>query len=198
MHFPPHLSLIIENFKKLPGIGQKSAERFAFKVLEWPTSQIEAFSQTLLEIQSQIHYCSSCGAIAEKNNCLYCNSPQRSKKMLCIVAHAKDIFTLEETHCYKGLYHVLGGLLSPMHHRDETTLNIEPLKHKIEELSFEEIIFALDSTIEGDATTLFLKKELNLKNITISRLAFGIPVGSSLEYIDGNTLSRALSGRLGF
>ncbi len=198
MQYPPHLSCLIENFKKLPGVGQKSAERFAFKVIEWPPAQIEAFSESLFKIKTHIHYCKTCGALAEKEHCFYCNDPARLKSQLCVVAYAKDIFALEETHSYKGVYHVLGGLLSPMHHRDENTLNIASLKHKIDELPLEEIIIAIDSTIEGDATTLFLKKELDFKKVKISRLAFGIPVGSSLDYIDGSTLSRALSGRRGF
>lgn len=198
MHYPSHLLRLIEQFKKLPGVGQKSAERFAFKVLDWPKEQAKAFSQSLLEIETHIHYCKRCGALAEKERCSFCDHASRLQSQLCIVAYPRDILTLEETHSFRGLYHVLGGLLSPMHHRDVSQFDLQALQERFEKNSFEEIILALDSTIEGDATTLFLKKELAPKNIPISRLAFGMPLGSSLDYIDGGTLSRALSGRRGF
>jgi recombination protein RecR len=198
MHYPSHLSKLIELFKKFPGVGQKSAERFAFKMLEWPKEQTQAFARSLLEIDTLIHFCETCGALSEKERCFFCDNPRRIQTQLCVVAYPRDILTLEETHCYHGLYHVLGGFISPMHHRDASQLNISSLKEKINQSSFEEIILALDSTIEGDATTLFLKKELSNSSISFSRLAFGIPLGSSLDYIDGGTLSKALSGRRGF
>lgn len=196
MSYPSHLNLLVQHFKKLPGVGQKTAERFAFKVIDWPISQIESFSKALLNIKTHLLHCDTCGALSEKNKCFYCDSPQRSNQQICIVASAKDIFSIEETSAYKGLYHVLGGLLSPM--LAEDALNIEPLLQRLEDSPIEEVILALDSTIEGDATTLFLKEKLESLNVNVSRLAFGIPVGSSLDYIDGSTLSRAFSGRRGF
>lgn len=198
MPYPTHLNLLVQHFKKLPGIGQKTAERFAFRVIDWPEKEVKAFSQALLGIETELHTCGICGALAEQNRCFYCDQPSRLNNQLCIVAYAKDIFAIEETHAYRGLYHVLGSLISPMQSSDDDSFNISELLKRIDEGSFEEIILALDSTIEGDATTLFIKQKLEGYNLNVSRLAFGIPVGSSLDYIDGSTLSRALSGRRGF
>ena len=198
MSYPRPLTLLIEQLKKLPGVGQKSAERYAFKMLDWSDSQLKTFGQTLSNLKENIHYCDRCGALSEKQRCFFCDNPARATDQLCIVASPKDIFVLEETHSFTGLYHVLGGLISPLHHRDSDSLNLKPLQKRIQAHNFKEIIIALDSTVEGDATTLLLKKEMQLSDTKVSRLAFGIPVGSSLDYIDGSTLSRALLGRRGF
>lgn len=198
MKYPSHLLQLIDFFKKLPGVGQKSAERFAFSALDWPPAQLEAFGNILKNTPSQIHYCNVCGAMSAKDRCFYCHDSQRSSEQVCIVASPKDIFSIEESHFYKGHYHVLGALLSPTSGFNSGSLNLQGLVTKMEQGQVEEIIIALDSTVEGDATTLFLKKELSKYSAKISRLAFGIPVGSSLDYIDGSTLSKAFAGRQGF
>lgn len=198
MKYPSHLLQLIDFFKKFPGVGQKSAERFAFSALDWPPTQLEAFGNILKSTPFQIQYCNQCGAMSGKDHCFYCDNPQRSVDQICIVASPKDIFSIEESHFYKGHYHVLGALLSPSSGFNSENLNLQSLIKKMEEGQVEEIIIALDSTVEGDATTLFLKKELSKYPAKISRLAFGIPVGSSLDYIDGSTLSRAFAGRQGF
>lgn len=196
MRYPAHLSVLIEHFKKLPGVGQKSAERFAFKVLEWPQKHLASFAEALQKIPEKLQTCSTCGALKEINRCLYCDNPSRDSTQLCVIAQPRDIFFIEETKSYFGQYHVLGQLLSPLSNQPEDWIN--PLKERMALGSFKELILALDSTVEGDATTLFLRNELPLKEIKVSRLAFGIPVGSSLDYIDGNTLSKAFMGRSGF
>ncbi len=188
----------MEHLRKLPGVGQKSAERFAFRLLSWEEKELEAFGTTLSELKKNISFCRECGAISAENRCFYCNDPGRNQRLLCIVAHPKDVFSLEETGSFRGVYHVLGGVISPMYGFDTSSLRIDALKERIASGTFEEIVLALDSTIEGDATTLFMKKELSSFPGKISRLAFGIPVGSSFEYIDGSTLSKAFTGRLGF
>lgn len=195
---PPAITSLIEHFKKLPGIGHKSAERFVFKILDWNQKDLSSFGLLLQNFKDKIHFCSECGAISEKEKCLYCLDSQRDPKQICIVAYAKDIFAIEETHSFSGHYFVLGKLLSPMHNIDEQSLNLEKLIAKFQNQQIEEIIIAIDSTIEGDATTLYLKRVFKNFSVKMSRLAFGIPVGSSLDYIDGNTLSLALSNRHGF
>lgn len=196
--YPRHLLSLIEFFKKLPGVGQRSAERYAFQMINWPTESLMSFGEIIQKIPSEIHFCNQCGAMAQIKSCFFCDDSNRSKKQMCIVASAKDIFSIEDSHSYNGLYHVLGGLLSPATGFDSKNLNINSLIDRLNRLNTQEIILAFDSTVEGDATTLFLKKELSAYVTEISRLAFGIPVGSSLEYIDSSTLSRALTGRQGF
>ncbi len=196
MRYPSHLSLLIEHLKKLPSVGQKSAERFAFQVLEWPEQHLKAFAEVLTKIPQELQTCAICGALKDGNQCLFCDNSNRDFSLLCVVSQPRDIFFIEETQSYKGLYHVLGGLLSPL--LNEPNEWILSLKERLSRGSFKELILALDSTIEGDATTLFLKNELPLEGLTLSRLAFGMPVGSSLDYIDGNTLSKAFIGRSGF
>ena len=196
--YPAHLTSIIDFFKMLPGVGQRSAERYAFHVLDWPPENLENFSNILKNIPSEIKFCKKCHAMALKDSCLYCDDPKRGKGQLCIVANPKDIFGIEDSLSFNGQYHVLGGLLSPTSGFNSEKLNLHSLKSRLKELEIKEVILALDSTVEGDATTLFLKKELANDQVAISRLAFGIPVGSSLDYIDSSTLSQAFSGRRGF
>lgn len=198
MKYPPHLIALIDFFKKLPGVGQKSAERFAFSVLDWSKEQLLAFGKTLEMTRDSITYCPICAAMSSKNSCIYCSDSKRSKSQICIVAYPKDIFAIEETHAYNGLYHVLKGLLSPITGMNSERLNLVSLKERVQTGEFTEMILAFDSTVEGDATTLYLKREFLNPKIKISKLAFGMPVGSSLEYVDGNTLGRAFAGRHGF
>ncbi len=191
-HYPEHLLELINLFKKFPGIGAKSAERFAFEVIEWPEEKLIAMSEVLRDSKKKLIRCSDCGALIEQE-CSFCT---RDENQLCIVASAKDIFLMEQTRSYQGPYHVLGALLSPIHGMIPSTGVIEKLKTRVQERNINEVIIALDSTLEGDATALYLKKELAPFGIKTSRLAFGIPMGSSLDYIDEGTLSRAFEGRL--
>lgn len=198
MRYPNYLNTLIEALKKLPGVGQKSAERFAFKILDWPKNEIEAFAKNFELAANQIQHCSQCGALQNPSGCFFCDDDTRDPSLLCIVAQAKDIFAIEETHAYKGQYHVLGSLLSPMQELDDDLSFIQKLEERLKKSNFQELIIALDSTLAGDATTLYIKKMLPLDSYNVSRLAFGIPVGSSIDYIDGHTLSRAFQGRRGF
>lgn len=196
--YPPHLNSIIDFLKLLPGVGQRSAERYAFDLLEWPEKNLQKFAEALGQIPQKISFCSKCGAMAPVAGCFYCDDSKRSTEEICIVASPKDIFAIEDSSTYNGLYHVLGGLLSPSLGFSSDSLDLEPLFLRLKELQTKEIILAFDSTVEGDATTLYLKKELSKEPVKVSRLAFGIPVGSSLDYIDSSTLSRAFAGRQGF
>lgn len=192
---PSSLATLIAYLKRLSGVGSRTAERFAFELLSWPQGDIEKFGALLQTIQSELPACTICGCLAQGGVCSFCTSPTRDRSSLCILASPKDTFAMEGTRSYRGLYHVIEHLLSPLDDRHTHTLRIDRIQARIEELGIKEIIIALDSTLEGDATTLYLKKQLETLPVSVSRLAFGIPVGSSLEYIDTGTLARALQGR---
>ena len=198
MRYPEHLLKLIAVLKKLPGIGNKSAERFAFHLLDWPEEKLEEMGKIIAHIKKNLNCCSDCGALIEGIPCPFCDLSRRHSQAICIVASSKDVYSIEETRDYKGLYHVLGGVLSPLQGRLPPTRSLEKLKKRILSFGVEEVILAFDSTLEGDATALFLKKELENLSVTLTRLAFGLPMGSSFDYIDGGTLQRALSGRRSF
>lgn len=196
MRYPPHLLKLIDVLKRLPGVGIKSAERYAFQLLTWPQKQLEELADVVKEIPAKLKHCSNCGCLTEDQNCLFCVAPRIHSKHLCVIASAKDAFAIEATREYKGLYHVLGGVLSPMEGFNADRLSIDKLKKRIKEYQILEVVIALDSTLEGDATSLYLKRELEPLGVQITRLAFGLPMGSSLDYVDGGTLARALTGRI--
>lgn len=195
MRYPIHLIKLIEHLKKLPGVGNKSAERFAFDLLSWSSFELKNFANHLLELKDKLKDCPTCGCLIGEDNCGFCDANKRDTQTLCIVSSTRDAFAVESTHQYKGLYHVLGGLLSPLENRGPDKLRVNNLFQRLQNQTIQEVIMALDSTLEGDATALYLKKELNKFPVKISRLAFGIPMGSSFDYIDGGTLARAFIGR---
>ncbi len=198
MHYPLHLSKLINTLKKLPGVGNKSAERFAFQMLNWKVEHLQELAHLIQTLPDNLAHCKSCHCLVTPEHCPFCDSSKRSLKSLCIVASARDAFAIEETREYKGLYHNLGGLLSPLSGIGPEQLKLHNLKDRIQTHQVQEILVALDSTLEGDATAFYLKKELASLGIPISRLAFGLPMGSSLDYVDGGTLARALLGRSHF
>lgn len=198
MKYPDHLIKLIQVLKRLPGVGNRSAERFAFHLLNWPKEHLQEFGETVAATRDKLNSCQMCGCLAGEEGCLFCHHPQRDLRVICIIASPRDVFAIEETREYRGLYHVLGGLLSPLERKGPDQLAIEALKRRIEQLNLKEVIIALDSTLEGDATALYLKEELSQFPIQVSRLAFGLPMGSSLDYVNGGTLARALSGRSQF
>lgn len=195
---PSSLIKLIQMLKKLPGVGNKSAERFAFHLLEWHPQHLDELAFTIQDIKEKLRNCSECGCLIEQVSCSICEEVMREQHTVCVVASCKDVFTIEQTHEYKGLYHVLGGVLSPMEGKTADKLSIGKLKTRISKLSIREVIIALDSTLEGDTTALFLKQQLAECQVNVLRLAFGLPMGSSLDYVDGGTLARALKGRLTF
>lgn len=197
MRYPPTLQRLVDVLRRLPGVGTKSAERYAFHLLTWDKPIIEEFASTLTEVPFKLERCPECGALTE-TACALCENPHRNAKQLCVVAGFKDVFAIESTLEYRGLYHVLGALLSPLDKRGPEKLGLPKLMERIKRLQCDEILLALDSTLEGDATALFLKKELEASGIKLSRLAFGMPMGSSLEYVDNGTLAKALISRSSF
>jgi recombination protein RecR len=198
MRYPDHLLKLIQVLKRLPGVGNKSAERFAFHLLTWPEDQLRELGNVVSATKEKLKQCPLCGCLMDLGGCLFCHAPQRDSSVMCVLASPRDVFAIEETHEYQGLYHVLGGVLSPLERRGPEHLSIVQLKERLTLLKVKEVVIALDSTLEGDATALFLKQELAHYPVQISRLAFGLPMGSSLDYVDGGTLARALAGRSQF
>lgn len=196
--YPSDLAQLIAFLKKLPGVGTKTAERFAFQLLNWSEEELQAFSTLFAQLKKKITQCDECRCLMANHCCPFCQNVMRDKTQLCIIASPRDAYSLEETGAYRGLYHVLGGLLSPLDGKTLEHLNLDRLKKRISSLHIKEIIIALDSTLEGDTTSLFLKEQMQAWGFPVSRLAFGLPIGSSLDFVDGSTLARALTGRQSF
>lgn len=199
MHpYPRHLLKLIDTLRRLPGVGNRSAERYAFDLLQWKSGHLKELSALIEAIPAKLKSCEECGCLIGDESCPFCVDTRRSLGVLCVIATPRDAFSIEQTREYKGLYHVLGSLLNPLEGWGPEKLAIPQLKQRIQNLQIREVVLALDSTIEGDATSLYLKRELEEFTLPISRLAFGIPIGSSLDYVDGGTLARAFSGRAKF
>ncbi len=195
MKYPDHLCKLIEVLKKLPGVGGKSAERFAFQMLDWAPEHLQEMSDIIKDVPKNLKQCSECGCLIGETACAFCNPMRQVNNSMCIVASPRDVFSIEETHEYHGQYHVLGALLSPLNGIGVDKLNLHKLRERIAKYHIHEVVIALDSTLEGDATALYIKQELESMQITVTRLAFGLPMGSALNYVDGGTLARAFLGR---
>ena len=196
--YPLELISLMAFFKKLPGVGAKTAERFAFQLLNWPSHQLQEFSSILASIKEKIKHCPECHCLMDQEQCFFCDLSRRESHSICLIASPKDAYAIEETGTFRGLYHVLGSLLSPIEGRFPEHLSLDHLKERVAKLGVKEIIIALDSTLEGDATALYLKDQLHSWGLSVYRLAFGLPMGSSLDFVDGGTLARALTGRQSF
>lgn len=192
--YPKSLEELIENFKMLPGVGTKTAERYALLMLEKSNEEIRQFAQSLLDIKTKIKTCECCGNICEDNLCDICKDDERNKKVICVVQSCKDIIAMEKTREYKGVYHVLNGLLSSTKGILPEDINLASLLRRIDE-GVDEVIIATNPTLEGETTALYLDKILKEKNILVTRIAHGIPMGGHLDYADELTLIKALEGR---
>ena len=190
-------NLIIE-FKRLPGIGPKSAKRIAYYLLKQQPQEIERFAQSLIEMSQKIRFCSICFNISEEEICNICNDLSRDLRKICIVEEVSDVAIIESTGEFRGLYHVLGNLLSPIDNIGPEEIRIPALLERIKKTDIDEIIFALNPTVEGESTSTYLKKILEPLEIKITRLASGLPVGGDIEYADEVTLGRALNDRKEF
>jgi recombination protein RecR len=189
------LARLIDEFQKLPGIGPKSAQRMAFFLLKMPAEEVKRFADSIIDAKEKIKYCRVCYNLTAENPCEICSNDKRDKTVICIVAESKDIIAVEKTKEYKGLYHVLQGLISPLDGIGPEELRIRELLERISKAQPEECILVLNPSIEGDATSLYLAKILKPLGIKITRIAFGLPVGGDLEYADEVTLIRAIEGR---
>lgn len=195
MSYPKHLNKVIAVLNRLPGVGRRTAERFAFHMLTWTPEKQKEFSQAIETIDQHIRHCTECGCLCDVEACPYCKEGRSNTKVICIIAEARDAFSIEDTGTFLGMYHVLGGLLNPIEGINPAHLRINALCERIRKKGVEEVIIALDATLEGDTTALYLKDLLASLNVKLSRLAFGLPMGSAFDFIDGNTLARAFAGR---
>ena len=193
--YPDSLEDLIESFKLLPGIGEKTAERLAFYILNMEDEKTDFFSNSIIEAKKKLHKCPVCSNITDKEKCNICSSDERNDKILCVVEDAKSIFLFEKIGSFKGVYHVIDGLISPLDGVNPEDIGIEKLIKRIENSSFEEIIIAVKPSIEGETTSLYIKKIIEGLNIKVTRIASGIPLGADIEYIDSLTLERALIDR---
>lgn len=189
------LAELTDYFRRFPGIGPKSAQRMAFYLLKMPFSDVEKFAHKMIEAKSTIKSCSLCFNMSANDPCEICSDNTRNEKIICVVAETKDLIAIEKTREYKGMYHVLQGLLSPIDGIGANDIRIKELLNRITENEVQEIILALNPSVEGEATTLYIAKLLKPFDIKVSRIALGIPVGSDLEYSDEITLARAIEGR---
>ena len=195
MIYPASLSNLINYFKKLPGIGEKSAERLALSVLNMSQEDINSFASSMIDSKNNLHQCSICGHITDKDVCDICADDRRNKNVICVLEDYKSVFAFEKAGNYDGVYHVLNGLISPIDDINPEDINIASLLQRVEKLKNPEVIIALKSTVEGDTTTLYLQKKLEKMNVSISRLSYGIPMGAEIDFLDEITLDRALNDR---
>lgn len=193
--FPESLNNLIGEFQKLPTIGRKSAERLAMNIVERDEVDINDFSKALMEVKEKIHKCEICGNLTEQKICDVCKDITRDEDFICVVEDVKDLIAIEKSGAFHGKYHVLGGLIAPSDGIGPDELNIDKLLKRIDDEGINEIFLAISSTIEGETTTLFLTSILNEKDVRVSKIAQGIPVGSNLEYFDQLTLERAIEDR---
>ena len=193
--FPAAFETLIDRFASLPGIGRKSAQRLAFHVLALPEGEAEAFAETILEARRSVHTCPVCQNLTDGEVCNICADGRRDRSVICVVAEARDVASLERSREYGGVYHVLHGVLSPMSHVGPDDIRIAELVKRVAEGEVKEVIMATNPDTEGDTTALYIARLLKPFEVRVTRLAYGIPVGSNLEFADDATLMRALEGR---
>ena len=195
-HFPPALESLVEQFARLPGVGTKSAQRLAFYVLSLTEDEAANFARAITEAKKAIHCCPVCQNLTQGDGpCSICASPRRDSGVICVVAEAKDVIAMERSREYNGLYHVLHGVISPMNHVGPDDLHIKSLVERVSSGEVSEVIMATNPDTEGEATAMYLSRLLKPFQVKVTRLAYGIPVGSHLEFADDATLMRALEGR---
>ena len=195
MYFTRPLARLIEEFQKFPGVGPKSAQRMAFYVLSLSAESVRELSTAIVEAKEKVKHCSHCFHLSAQDPCEICANDRRDTHTICVVAEPRDLIALERTREYKGSYHVLTGLISPMEGKGPEQLSVRELLHRVGTESISEVILAISPTVEGDATVLYLNHLLKPLGVKVTRIAFGLPVGGDLEYADDVTLSKALEGR---
>ena len=193
--YPDSIKNLIESFKLLSGVGEKTAERFAFSILGMDEDNVEFFSDSLKAVKTKVHLCKKCNNLTENDYCYICSNEDRNKNVLCVVEDPKSVFLFERVGVFNGYYHVLDGLISPIDGINPEDIGLAKLLDRIKNEDFKEIIFAFKPSIEGETTSLYIRKILSDLNIKITRLASGVPMGADIEYIDSLTLERALNDR---
>ncbi len=192
---PPSFEALIDAFASLPGVGKKSAQRLAFHMLSLPEGEAEAFAQAITEARENVHTCPVCQNLTDSELCPVCKNERRDRSLICVVAEPKDVMSIERSREYNGSYHVLHGVLSPMNHVGPDDIRIASLVKRVADGGVEEVIMATNPDTEGDTTAMYISRLLKPFDVRITRLAYGIPVGSNLEFTDDATLLRALEGR---
>jgi recombination protein RecR len=194
---PKAVSKVIESFERLPGIGPKTATRLAFYLLHVPKEDIEKFAAHLVDLKSATVLCSVCKNVAENDPCTICSDPRRDKSICCVVEQPTDVLAIEKTNSFRGVYHVLHGVIDPLNNIGPDEIYISDLMKRLKDQDVKELIFAMNPTMEGEATAMYIQKQLKGNNLhlTMTRLAHGLPVGGDIEYADEVTLRRALEGR---
>lgn len=192
---PDSIRKLIESFKMLPGIGEKTAERLAFSVINFDEEQVEMFSEGIRDVNHKIKKCKLCNTLTEDDLCFVCSDDKRNSNILCVVDDVKNVFIFEKLGMFDGYYYVLDALISPMDGINPEDIGLEKLIDRIRKNDFKEIIFAFNPSIEAETTAMYIKKILDDTNIKFTRLASGVPMGANMEYIDGLTLERALTDR---
>lgn len=194
-YFPAALQDLADQFGRLPGIGGKTAQRLAFHVLSLPDEEAQAFADAILEAKRTVHTCPICQNLTDREICSICDDDLRDKSVICVVAEAKDVIAMERSREFSGVYHVLHGVISPLNHVTQDDIKIRELLMRVASGQVREVIMATNPDTEGEATAMYISRLLRPMEIKVTRLAYGVPVGSQLEYADEVTLSRALEGR---
>ena len=194
-YFPAALQELADHFARLPGIGGKTAQRLAFYVLELPLEDAKGFAEAILTAKEAVHTCPLCQNLTDKEICPICDDPGRDHSTVCVVAEPKDVIAMERSREYRGVYHVLHGVISPLNHVTQDDIRIRELLATVAGGQVREVIMATNPDTEGEATAMYISRLLRPMEIKVTRLAYGVPVGSQLEYADEVTLSRALEGR---
>ena len=194
-YFPASLETLIDKFAALPGIGRKSAQRLAFHVLSGSDEEADSFADAIKNAKKNIHFCKVCQNLTEDEICPICSSRRRDRSLICVVSDPKDVLSIERGREYNGTYHVLHGVLSPMNHIGPDDIKIKELLVRLADEEVAEVIMATNPDTEGEATAMYISRLIKPFNIKVSRLAYGIPVGSNLEFADDATLNRAIEGR---
>ena len=194
-YFPAALQELADQFARLPGIGGKTAQRLAFHVLEMPFADAQSFADAIIEAKKTVHTCPVCQNLTDREICPICDDDLRNHSIVCVVAEPKDVIAMERSREFNGVYHVLHGVISPLNHVTQDDIRIKELLHRVGTGDVQEVIMATNPDTEGEATAMYISRLLRPMEVKVTRLAYGVPVGSQLEYADEVTLSRALEGR---
>jgi recombination protein RecR len=193
--FAEPMARLIDELKKLPGIGSKSAQRLAFHILRSSDDDAEALAAAVRDVKAHLHLCSICNNITDVDPCSYCSSPTRNQRLVCVIEEPTNIAAIEKTRQYNGVYHVLHGSISPLHGVGPEQLRIANLVRRIDAGQVDEVILATNPTVEGEATAVYLSQQIKRPNLRVTRIATGIPVGSDIEYADEVTMLKSIEGR---
>lgn len=194
-YFPASLQDLTDQFARLPGIGGKTAQRLAFYVLSLPENEAQAFADAIMDAKRSVHTCPVCQNLTDRELCPICEDPARDRGLICVVAEPKDVIAMERSREFNGVYHVLHGVISPLNHITQDDIRVKELLQRVASGDIREVVMATNPDTEGEATAMYISRLLRPMEVKVTRLAYGVPVGSQLEYADEVTISRALEGR---